>query len=94
MAKYKYIIIDPMDNCATALEDIPQDASVELQDKTIKINHEIPLGHKFAIKKIEKDSNIIKYGEVIGISTENISEGDWIHIHNIKSSYLEVSKDG
>ncbi|MFX0080795.1 MAG: UxaA family hydrolase [Candidatus Hodarchaeota archaeon] len=92
--KNKYIIIDSKDNCATALEDIPQDANVNLKDKSIKTNHKISLGHKFAINNIEKDDYIIKYGEIVGIATENINEGDWIHTHNIKSTYLEEKKDG
>ena len=37
-------------------------------------------------------SNIIKYGEIIGIATDDIHIGEWIHVHNIKSHYLEVSK--
>ncbi len=90
----KYIIIDSKDNCATALENIPQSAIVDLIPKTIMINDLIPLGHKFAIKKIKKGSYIIKYGEVIGVSTEDINEGDWIHTHNIISSYLKVKNDG
>ena len=92
--KNKYIIINSKDNCATALEDIPQDTKIELKDKIIKINHNISLGHKFAINNIEKEDYIIKYGEIIGIATESISEGDWIHTHNIKSTSLEVTKDG
>ena len=90
----RYIIIDSKDNCATALEDISQDTKIELKDKIIKINHNISLGHKFAINNIEIENYIIKYGEIIGIATESISEGDWIHTHNIKSTYLEVKKDG
>ena len=92
--KNKYIIINSKDNCATTLEDIPQDTKIELKDKIIKINHNISLGHKFAINNIEKEDYIIKYGEIIGIATESINEGDWIHTHNIKSTYLEVTEDG
>ncbi|KKN10040.1 hypothetical protein LCGC14_1040670 [marine sediment metagenome] len=44
MNKIKYIIIDSKDNCGTALEKIPQDAKVDLLNKTIKINDLIPLG--------------------------------------------------
>jgi len=91
--KNKYIIIDSKDNCATALEDIPQDTKINLRDKSFKIHHRIPLGHKFAITNIGKEDYIIKYGEIIGIATEKINEGDWIHTHNIKSTYLEVKKD-
>ena len=71
--KNKYIIINSKDNCATTLEDIPQDTKIELKDKIIKINHNISLGHKFAINNIEKEDYIIKFGEIIGIATESIS---------------------
>ncbi|MFW9895088.1 MAG: UxaA family hydrolase [Candidatus Thorarchaeota archaeon] len=94
MNKNKYIIIDSKDNCGTALENVPQGAKIDLSNKTIEINNAIPLGHKFALIDIKKGSNIIKYGEVIGIATEEIHEGDWIHTHNIKSAYLKVIKDG
>jgi hypothetical protein len=90
----KYIILNSKDNCATALEDIPQYTNMYISNKTIRINQKIPFGHKFALKKIEKDMYVTKYGENIGIATENINEGDWIHTHNIKSLYLEVSKNG
>ena len=40
--KNKYIIIDLKDNCATALEDIPQDTKINLIDKSFKIHHRIP----------------------------------------------------
>jgi altronate dehydratase len=47
------------------------------------------LGHKFALLNIKKGELIRKYGEIIGVATQDIKEGDWIHIHNIKSHYLE-----
>ena len=90
----KYIIIDSKDNCGTALENIPKNAIVDSINKTIMINDLIPLGHKFAIMNIKKGDFVIKYGEVIGVSTENISAGDWIHTHNIESYYLKVKNDG
>jgi len=94
MNKIKYIIIDSKDNCGTALDEIPQDSIVDLINKTIMINDLIPLGHKFAIMNIKKGDFVIKYGEVIGVSTEDISVGDWIHTHNIESYYLKVKNDG
>lgn len=94
MNKIKYIIIDSQDNCGTALETIPQGVIVDILNKTVKLSYSIPLGHKFALMNIKKGANIIKYGEVIGVATEDISEGDWIHTHNITSSYLKVKNDG
>ena len=80
----------PEDNCATSLTDIPKDEVIQINgNKTIKINHDIPMGHKFALKDINQSDLIKKYGQIIGIATEDIKEGDWIHTHNVKSHYLE-----
>jgi len=86
----KFIIMDnDKDNCATALVDISQDMELEVNHEIIKINQDIPLGHKFALKNIQKGEKIMKYGQIIGIATEDISVGDWVHTHNITSHYLE-----
>ena len=80
----------PEDNCATSLTDIPKDEVIQNNgNKTIKINHDIPMGHKFALKNINKGDLIKKYGQIIGVAIEDIKVGDWIHTHNIKSHYLE-----
>lgn len=82
------------DNCATSLAEIPKDDEVELNGgNIIKINHNIPFGHKFALRKINEGDLVKKYGEIIGVATEDIESGDWIHTHNIKSYYLEMKKD-
>lgn len=45
----------------------------------------IPAGHKKAIVPIKKGEAIIKYGNPIGIATADISEGEWVHTHNLKT---------
>lgn len=87
--KEKFIIMNQDDNCATALEEISMNIEIEFREKPIRINQKIPIGHKFALFDIKKGAIIKKYGEIIGIATEDIRIGDWIHIHNIKSHYLE-----
>lgn len=88
--KNEYIVMNPEDNCATSLTKILKDEVLQINgSKTIKLNHDIPMGHKFAIKDLNKGDLIRKYGEIIGVATEDIKAGDWIHTHNIKSHYLE-----
>ncbi|MFX1326374.1 MAG: UxaA family hydrolase [Promethearchaeota archaeon] len=89
----KFLIINTIDNCATALEDIPKDSKIEYNNEFLTIKNDIILGHKFALKDIDIGKHIIKYGEIIGIATENIKEGEWIHTHNIKSAYMESSRN-
>jgi len=91
--KNKYIVINSKDNCATALDNLPQNSNILFMNKLITLNHLIPLGHKFALIDITKGNYIIKYGEIIGVATEDIKKGDWIHTHNITSAYLEGVKD-
>ena len=57
------------------------------QDKLIdiKINQDIPIGHKLTIKKLNKDGTVIKYGVDIGRTIANIEVGDHLHVHNVKT---------
>ena len=85
-----YIIMNPNDNCATALEDIPKNAQVIVNDDTIIINQDIPFGHKFALNDINEGNLVKKYGQTIGVTTKNITKGNWIHTHNLTSQYLKA----
>ena len=85
----KFIIMNPDDNCATALEDISKDSRVQIREISIFINQNIPLGHKIALVDIRKGDLVKKYGQTIGIATEDIKKGDWIHTHNLTSQYLK-----
>lgn len=90
MAKKKSIVINNKDNVATALIDLKTGDFLEEefngQVKKIELKQDVPFGHKISLTKIEAGSSIIKYGEVIGTATELINEGDYVHIHNVKSN--------
>ena len=79
----------PDDNCVTALEDISKGSQIQIRESSIVINQNIPLGHKFALEGIRKGDLVKKYGHSIGIATEDINKGDWIHTHNLTSQYLK-----
>ena len=74
--------------------------------KSIKINErdnvmvmleatdKVPAGHKAALCDIPEGSPVIKYGNVIGYAKCDIHEGDWVHVHNVRtglSGKLEYS---
>ena len=46
---------------------------------------DIPAGHKVALRSIREGEAVIKYGCPIGNAMKPVSEGEWIHIHNIKT---------
>ena len=51
----------------------------------IKINQDIPIGHKIAIKNLNKGDTVIKYGVDIGRTISQIKVGDHLHVHNVKT---------
>lgn len=57
------------------------------QDKTItfKAASDVPIGHKLAIKPMKKEETAIKYGVDIGRVVAPISEGEHVHVHNLKT---------
>lgn len=83
------IVIDKKDNVATALRQLEQGTSiqVEIGDNALEItlSQTIPLGHKFALRDVERGEPIIKYGEVIGLAVTTIKKGEHTHIHNVEA---------
>jgi (2R)-sulfolactate sulfo-lyase subunit alpha len=57
------------------------------QDKTIafKAANDIPIGHKLAIKPLEKNDTAIKYGIDIGRVVAPVAAGEHVHVHNLKT---------
>ena len=43
-------------------------------------------GHKYALRDIKSGENIIKYGQPIGHATEDITKGDHVHTHNVRTN--------
>jgi altronate dehydratase small subunit len=85
----KALILNPIDNVATAISELNKDTTIELRTingvKKITIKSYIPFGHKFSINLIKKGGDVIKYGEKIGKAVEDIREGLHVHIHNVNS---------
>lgn len=78
------IMIDPKDNVAIALRDIPENTPVVLQDgSSFSTLTDIPYSHKFLLANLGAGDNVIKYGEVIGQVNEDLQQGEWIHTHNL-----------
>ncbi|HZG16231.1 MAG TPA: UxaA family hydrolase [Candidatus Bathyarchaeia archaeon] len=88
MDSYKTVMMKPQDSVAVALTDIPANASVTItcQDRTfaITLKDSIEFGHKFAVVRIKEGEDILKYGEVIGIATRDIEQGEHVHVHNLE----------
>lgn len=83
--------VNDKDNVATIFaNDIKAGTEVDIRDKSgqgekVYVKGDIPFGHKIAIQDIKKGELIIKYGEEIGIATDYITKGEYVHVHNLDS---------
>lgn len=90
--------INPDDNTATALNDIDAGENISLVSKSgpvgeMTAKQAAPFGHKLAVVDIKKGDKILKYGEVIGLATQQISKGDYVHTHNVVSALVPPPKE-
>lgn len=81
----EYLKIHSDDMVAVALKPLAKGTIVHIGDMDITLMEDIPQGHKFALEDIESGKPVIKYGAAIGIAKERISQGSWVHVHNIKT---------
>lgn len=86
----KYILIDPSDNVAVALNDLSSGTEVVLNGARIILKSDIPMAHKFAISLIKKDEDIVKYGYPIGHALAHIEQGAHVNEKNIKTNLSGV----
>jgi altronate dehydratase len=52
--------------------------------ETITALDDIPASHKIARVDIATGAEIIKYGEIVAVSTRDIRRGEWVHTHNLE----------
>jgi altronate hydrolase len=71
--------LKPEDNVAVALRDI---AAGEIVGP-LQACEAIPMGHKIAVRHIERNTEILKYGLPIGIASTDIPAGAHVHTHNL-----------
>lgn len=86
----EYIIINEKDNVAVALCDLPAGFVISTADKKIVVQEDIMRGHKVALCYLPAGENVIKYGNPIGHTTEDVAPGCHIHTKNIKTNLGEL----
>ncbi len=84
--KDNILIIHPRDNVAVALRTLSVgELAVAKGIEGFRTSEEIPASHKIALRDISNGEEIIKYGEIVAVSTRNIKKGEWVHTHNLES---------
>jgi altronate dehydratase small subunit len=93
----KAIQLDDKDNVATVTDDVSKGEMVEVLNPLgevildAKPVEDIMFGHKLALRRLGRGEEIVKYGEVIGVASQPIMVGEWVHTHNAESGRLPTS---
>ncbi len=82
----KYLRINPADNVAVAIVGLPAGEELSVDGISVKLNEEIPAGHKFALQDFAEGEDVIKYGYPIGHATSTKKQGDWMNETNIHTN--------
>ncbi|MEO6996934.1 MAG: altronate dehydratase family protein [Terracoccus sp.] len=67
------------DDVAVAVIDIARGATVG----DVLALDDVPRGHKIALRALERNASVHKYGHVIGVATTPIRAGEHVHTHNL-----------
>jgi hypothetical protein len=84
----RVMVLAPGDNVAIAKSDIASGTTLSVKGQSVMLKTRVEVGHKFAFKKVAKGAKLVKYGAPIGVATQDIAPGDYMHIHNITSDYI------
>jgi SAF domain len=84
----RLLFLNPEDNVCTAISPIASGVTLQINGNEVLVEKNIPLGFKVAACHIAINETIVKYGVPIGSATQNISPGELVHLHNMKSDYL------
>lgn len=91
MTDKKFIVIDPADNIALALEDLQPGDRIEVLDITIRSH--IPTAHKFARQPIAEGEVIRRYAQIVANASQDIAPGEHVHVHNVTANNQPASLD-
>jgi (2R)-sulfolactate sulfo-lyase subunit alpha len=90
--RHKFLVHRRGDHVGVATEPIAAGervVGIHLDDDSateVLARGDVPLGHKIAIEALPGGARVLKYGVPIGIAPDGLQEGDYVHVHNLKSA--------
>jgi hypothetical protein len=88
------IVLDEADNVGIALRDIASGEDAVAGDgRSVAAVDTIPQGHKVALRSIAEGERVLRFGVPVGVAKAGIAVGRLVHIHNVRSQYLDNDDD-
>jgi len=88
MINRHFVLLNKKDNVFVCCKQLLTGELTDVEGVDVAMTADITVGHKIARSTILKGENIIKYGVSIGSATKDITFGEHVHMHNIKSDYI------
>lgn len=86
--KTSALLINEHDNVVTVIKELKAGENVVFSEngkQTIIETSGVPAYHKIARRDIKSGEEVIKYGQVMAVATQDIKAGEHVHTHNVKS---------
>lgn len=83
----RLILLDDRDNVFILRAPIAAGEEIRAGGVAVRIERDLPIGHKIARRPIAAGDPILKYGAAIGKATAPIAAGSHVHVHNVASAY-------
>jgi len=83
------IFLNPSDNICVAARNLPAGGEVACGPHRVKLAEDVRLGHKIALARVPAGERILKYGQTIGFTTQEILPGQWVHTHNLAAGRFD-----
>lgn len=95
-ASVRFLVHARDDHVGVAVTDIepgraPGAVLATDHDVEVHVTERVPLGHKVALVDIGAGEDVIEYGVRIGVSSQDISRGSYVHTHNLRSARWQTS---
>lgn len=87
------IRLSDRDNVAVATRNLEPGIEVEVDGQQLITRDAIPFAHKIALAAIAANGQVFKYGVPIGRAKTAIAPGEHVHVHNIRSDYVNNEVD-
>ncbi len=82
-----FIHLHQNDSVVVALKELPQGTKITVGGTEVTMRQTIPPGHKVAIKTLEPNTSVWKFGWPIGLTNGRVEAGDHVHSHNLRCDH-------
>jgi altronate hydrolase len=83
LAREQVLQLNPEDNVAVALLDLPLGAAVACQGRSLVLTSAVPAKQKFALRDIPQDGTVMMYGVKVGKAMQPIQVGEVLTTRNV-----------